>query len=142
MGLDQDFLPSCPLKADSKMVELICWEWLFSTTFFLQSVLILSLFHTQHAYIGFLAWLELLLESRLLGPKPVPHGRPVQQTNKPIFHFQRNEATPQKCSDSNWRHGQHCIALGGADVRLTNNSHNRFILSLRNNAGCWFGLLA
>ncbi len=32
--------------------------------------------------IGFLAWLELLLESGPLGPKPVPHRRPVKQTNK------------------------------------------------------------
>ncbi len=36
----------------------------------------------QHAYIGFLALLELLLESGPPGPKRVPHGRPVKQTNK------------------------------------------------------------
>ncbi len=32
--------------------------------------------------IGFLALLELLLESGPPGPKLVPHGRPVKQTNK------------------------------------------------------------
>ncbi len=31
--------------------------------------------------IGFLAWLELLLESGPPGPKRVPHGRPVKQTH-------------------------------------------------------------
>ncbi len=35
---------------------------------------------SQH--IGFLAWLELLLESGPSGPKRVPHRRPVKQTNK------------------------------------------------------------
>ncbi len=34
--------------------------------------------------IGFLAWLELLLESGPPGPKRVPHGRTVKQTNKQI----------------------------------------------------------
>ena len=38
--------------------------------------------NSQHAYVGFLAWLELLLDSDPLGPKRVPHGRPVKQTNK------------------------------------------------------------
>ena len=47
--------------ADSKTVNLICWEWLLCLSL-LQSVLTLSLiFHSQHAYIGFLAWLKLCL---------------------------------------------------------------------------------
>ncbi len=37
--------------------------------------------------IGFLAWLELLLESGPPGPKRAPHGRPVKQTNKQISHL-------------------------------------------------------
>ncbi len=64
------------------IVHLICWEWLLSTSSFLQSVLYLSSFHSQHAYISFLAWLELLLESGPPGPKRILHGRPVKQTNK------------------------------------------------------------
>ncbi len=82
LGLDLDFLLSCPLKADSKIVHLICWEWLLSTSFFLQSVLICPYFIANMLMIGFLAWLELLFESGPPGPKRVPHGRPVKQTNK------------------------------------------------------------
>ncbi len=55
---------------------------LLSTSSFLHSVLICPLFQSQHAYIGFLAWLERLLESGPPGPKRVPYGRPVKQTNK------------------------------------------------------------
>ncbi len=44
LGLDQDFLLSYPLKADSKIVHLICWEWLLSTSSVLQSVLICPYF--------------------------------------------------------------------------------------------------
>ena len=33
-------------------------------------------------FIGFLAWLKLLLESGPPGPKRVPYGRPFKQTNK------------------------------------------------------------
>ncbi len=36
---------------------------------------------SQHAYIGFLGWLELLIECGPPEPKCVPHGRPVKQTN-------------------------------------------------------------
>ncbi len=51
LGLDQDFLLSCPLKADSKIVHLICWEWLQSFNQFFSSICSnLSLFHSQHAY--------------------------------------------------------------------------------------------
>ncbi len=83
LGLDQDFRLSCPLKADSKIVHLICWEWLLSTSSFLQSGLICPYFISQHAYnIGFLAWLELVLESGPPGPKCVLHEQPVKQTNK------------------------------------------------------------
>ncbi len=71
------------LKADSKIVHLICSEWLLSTSSFLQSVLICPYFIAS-MLIGFLAWLELLLESGPPGPKRVPHGRPVKQTNKQI----------------------------------------------------------
>ena len=64
---------SCPLKADSKIVHLICWEWLLATSSFLHSVLICPLFHNQHALyhdIGFLAWLESSFCSSLVHQDP------------------------------------------------------------------------
>ncbi len=83
----QHFLLSCPLKADSKIVHLICWEWLLSTSSFLQYLFLSILIsYSKHAYIGFLAWLKLLLESGPPGPKRVPHGQPVKQTNKQTSH--------------------------------------------------------
>ncbi len=46
LGLDQDFLLSCQLKADNKIiiVHLTCWELLLSSSSFIQSVLIFPYF--------------------------------------------------------------------------------------------------
>ncbi len=46
--------------------------------------------------IGFLAWLELLLESGPPGPKRVPHGRPVKQTNLLSVYYAVVYSSPDK----------------------------------------------
>ncbi len=58
-----------------------------SFNYFLSSIdiLICLYFIASMLIIGFLAWLEHLLESGPPGPKRVPHGRPVKQTNKPCI---------------------------------------------------------